>query len=54
MMMIEKTRQIINSSLHGQFLIPIEVASDTTKVEWAEGIPPLQSIPEILNLHFKA
>ena len=54
MMMIEKTRHIRNISLQGPYLIPIEVASAITKVEWADGIPPEPSIFEKLNLHFAA
>jgi len=54
MIMIEKTRHIRNISLHGPYLIHIAVASDTTNVEWAEGIPPLPSILEKLNLPLAA
>ncbi len=44
MMIIEITRQMANSSLHGPYLSPIAVESAMTNVEWADGIPPLPNI----------
>jgi hypothetical protein len=54
MMMIENTRHIMNESLHGPFLIPIDVANAITNVEWADGIPHDPSIFEKLNFPFAA
>lgn len=53
-MMIENTRVMRKKSLNAPYFIPIEVASDTTKVECAEGIPPLPNILFIVNLPLSA
>ncbi len=47
--MMENTRQMANTSLHTPFFIPIAVARETTKVECADGIPPLQNMRAKLN-----
>lgn len=53
-MIIENTRHMINSSLQTPFFIPIAVERAITKVECADGIPPLQSILEKLKCPFAA
>jgi hypothetical protein len=54
MMMIDITRQIMNSSLQGPCLSPIEVARAITNVECADGIPPLPNIRANENLPLSA
>lgn len=54
MMMIETTRHIANSSLQAPYLSPIAVESAMTKVECADGIPPLPNILANENRHFRA
>ncbi len=50
-MMMEKTRQIMKLSLQTPYFIPIDVARAITKVEWAEGMPPLPNIFPIVKCH---